>query len=75
MEYCKKAYKVSEFNVRMLHKKESLVMSYFQTHDLIIEWDNVRKMYKEEWFGKVSPAWAKKAKEIKDYIEVLPIRY
>jgi hypothetical protein len=72
MEYCKKAYTVDQFFLKILYRKEKNVMTYFQTYDLKVEWDNVEGLYKEKEFAKVSDKWAKKVKAISDFINKLP---
>lgn len=72
MEYCKKAYKPSEFFTKILYRKEDKVMTYFQTYDLKAEWDKVNSFYKESAFDKISGKWSKKINEIDTFINALP---
>ncbi|MBN1183459.1 MAG: ATP-binding protein [Bacteroidales bacterium] len=71
-EYCKKAYKASEFFTRMLYRKEEKVMSYYQTHDLISKWNGIGDLYKTPNFKKVNDSTGKKIAEIVKYIDNLP---
>ena len=72
MEYCKKAYKPSEFFTRMLYRKEEIVIIYFQTYDLKAKWNEVSSFYKESAFEKINNKWSKKINEINAFIDALP---
>lgn len=71
-EYCKKAYKASEFFTKLLYRKENMVMSYFQTYELKNKWDGINDLYKAENFEKVNANIAKKVNEIEKFITSLP---
>lgn len=72
MQYCKKAYKVDQFFNKMLYRKEKEVLTYFQTHDIKVEWQKVSPLYKDPNFSMVNDAWGKKIGVIRDFIEKLP---
>lgn len=71
-EYCKKAYKASEFFTKLLYRKENMVMSYFQTYELKNKWDGINDLYKTENFEKVNAGVTKKVNEIEKFITSLP---
>jgi hypothetical protein len=72
MEYCKKAYSVNDFYLKMLYRKEKKIMTYFQTYDFVNTWYNMDSLYKSEDFGKVNKKWGAKINEINTYIDALP---
>jgi hypothetical protein len=72
MAYCKKAWHVNEFFLRMLRRKENAVMNYFQTYDLVTKWNTVDGLYKNNNFSKVDAKWGRKIKEVNAFIKKLP---
>jgi len=73
MKYCKKAYKASDFYWKLLRRKESAIINYFQTKDIVEQWNCINNLYKSEVFSKVNGKWAKKSKEITEYVINLPV--
>lgn len=69
MQYCKKAYHVDQFYQKMLYRKEDIIMSHFQTSDLIKRWNNISSLYKCTNFDLLSDKWGKKINEIKPFIK------
>ena len=69
MKHCKKAYHVSEFKVRMGHRKEQMVREYFQTHELIEQYNNFDKFYREGFINRISEDWGAKVDVVKEYIQ------
>jgi hypothetical protein len=72
MEYCKKAWHVSEFFWRMLYRKENDVMTYFQTYDIVKSWENISSFYRDNSFSKIDSKWGRKIKEVNAFINKLP---
>lgn len=72
MVHCKKAYHVSEFNWRMLYRKESIVHKYFLTNEIVEKYECVQNFYTEGFIDKVSATWGQKIADIKQYIKSIP---
>jgi len=72
MEYCKKAYKPSEFFTKVLYRKLDAVTEYFQTYDLVDKYSEVKELYKEKRFAEVDANWGKKIIDLKASIEAIP---
>ena len=72
MEHCKNAHHVSEFFTELLYRKETVVLNYFQTHDINEKWDNVDGLYKsKKLLNKVNPAIENKIIKIENYIKAI----
>jgi hypothetical protein len=69
MEYCKNAFHVKDFYVKMLYRKEEKVKTFFQTYDIVDKWSTVDGLYREEEFSKISLKWNKKIVEIKEFVD------
>ena len=73
MAHCPTAYHVSEFQVRMLNRKEANVRKYFEINDMVEKFDNIDGIYSSpECLSLISPVWGAKVQAIKDYIETIP---
>ena len=72
MEYCKKAYKPSEFYNKVLYRKADVVQQYFQTYSLVEKYSEVQGLYKEERFAEVDAKWGKKIIDLKASIKAIP---
>ncbi len=73
MEHCKNAYHVTEIKQRLFRRKEANVRKYFNSNELVTEFENIRSFFKSsESLSLVSPVWSAKVKVIEDYINSLP---
>lgn len=72
MEHCKKAYHISEFKYRMVHRKEEAVRQYFQTYALIEKYNELGWFYRNGHIDRVSSAWGVKIDAIKSHIDAIP---
>jgi hypothetical protein len=74
MEHCKKAKHVSQFFPTMLRRKESMVMEYFQTHELVQKFNNIPNFYREGFINRVSDKWGKKVDAVAKLIDAIPAK-
>ena len=72
MEYCKKAYKPSEFYSKLLYRKADIVQQYFQTFGLVEKYKQIKGIYLVDRFAEVSPTWGKKISDLKKSINSIP---
>lgn len=71
MEHCKNAYHVSEFNWRMLYRKENMVQEYFQTYELIEKFDMLNGFYRNGFIDVLNQKLGDKVKKIQSFIDNL----
>jgi len=72
MEFCKKAYKPSEFFTKVLYRKADAVQQYFQTYALVDKYGEIKQLYKEDRFAEVDAKWGKKINDLKACISAIP---
>jgi hypothetical protein len=72
MDFCKKAYKPSEFFSKILYRKADAVQLYFQTYELVEKYNEVKKLYKEDRFAEIDATWGKKIVKLKACIIAIP---
>ncbi len=71
MEYCNKAYPVSEFFRRMLYRKEEMVQTYFQTYDIISDWNGIGSIFRCKNFRKIDLKWGMKISKVNKYMSAI----
>ena len=71
MEFCKKAFHINSFKVKMMYRKETEIMEYFCTQNFINKYSRLDDLYRNNGFKNVSPAWGKKIAKINTFIEKL----
>jgi hypothetical protein len=69
MQYCKNAKPVEEFFTGMLKRKEDFVKNYFQTYDLLKDWENISPMYRSKAFTTVNAIWGRKIENVLTFIK------
>jgi hypothetical protein len=72
MEFCKKAYHVDKFIVKMLYRKEDTVRKYFQTYKLIEKYDNLDNLYTDKDFSILNDKWGDAISKVNTYINSIP---
>lgn len=72
MAYCKKAYHVSEFKVRMAYRKEDAVRQYIQTRGMIDKYEELGRFYRNAYVDRVSDDWGEKMEVIRTYLKSIP---
>ena len=72
MEYCKKAYHVDMFLVKMLHRKEAVVREYFQTYALVERYNSLDSFYQDNHFSRIDAVWGAKIANLNTLIEAIP---
>ncbi len=72
MQYCKKAYHINDFFLKMLYRKEDLVKQYFQTYTLIQKYGNLKSLYKDDNFSLIDGKTGVKIRALKKQIEAIP---
>ncbi len=72
MEHCKKAYPVKEFYNKMLYRKIDEVLTYFQTHEIVSQHNDIKDLYVDNNFSKINTKWGKVIKEVNAFIKNLP---
>jgi len=71
MEFCKKAFHINSFKVKMMYRKETEVLEYFCTQNFINKYTRLDDLYRHNGFKNISPAWGKKISKINTFIEKL----
>jgi len=71
MEFCKKAFHINSFKVKMMYRKEAEIMEYFCTQNFINKYSRLDDLYRNNGFKNVSPVWGKKIAKINSFIEKL----
>lgn len=74
MQFCKKAYKPSEFYTRLLRRKEDTVKQYFQTFELVEKYGKLDEIYKSKKFSKIDSKWGKTINDVRKKMEAIPER-
>jgi len=74
MQYCKKAYHISEFYHRMLYRKADIVNNYFQVHGLLEKYDELKDLYRNTQFLQINKKWGNVISEVNTYINTIPAR-
>ena len=74
MKYCKNAFHVDNFYLKMLYRKTDIVKQYFQVYNLIEKYDNLRKLYTDEHFDKLNILWANKINEVNAFVNAIPVK-
>jgi hypothetical protein len=72
MQYCKKAYHINEFYHRMLYRKADIVHTYFQVHDIIEKYGNLKDLYRNTQFSQINKKWGNVINEVKTFVEAIP---
>lgn len=72
MKYCKNAYHVNDFYIKMLYRKEDVILNYFRTYKLKERWDNIDNIYTYGDFNKVDVTWGNRINLAKTFIKSLP---
>jgi len=72
MKYCKNAYHIDQFYLKMLYRKEDFVQQYFQTYNIIEKYNSLDDLYKYEDFVKVNAKLGLKIKRMNRLINAIP---
>ena len=70
-EHCKNAYHISEFQHRMLYRKEDLVMEYYNADVVMNRYKEIEGLYKSEELVLINVDWYNFAEEVKAAINVI----
>ena len=74
MEFCKNAHPISEFKERMLNRKKTLILKYFQNHSMLHDFNELNGFYKSNnsLLSKVNTKWYNVIKKVNNYFDKLP---
>jgi len=72
MRYCQNAIHINDFFRRMLHRKEDVIMKYFQVYQVIERFNNLQYYYRDANFVKIDETWGKHILTLKEYIKAIP---
>lgn len=67
MEYCKNAYHVDQFYVKMLHRKVDLIKTYFENKDLLKSIEKVNEFYQSDLFKEINPRWGSIVSDVMEH--------
>jgi len=68
MEYCFNAKPVSEFKYRYIHRKTDKIIEHFQSANFVSKYYEIKNIYRDKSFAKLSQDWAKKIAVVNKYI-------
>jgi hypothetical protein len=71
MEFCKKAFHINSFKVKMMYRKETEIMDYFCSLNFINKYNQLNELYRNNGFKNISSVWGKKISKINTFIEKL----
>jgi hypothetical protein len=72
MQYCKKAYHINDFYLKMLYRKEDLVKQYFQTYTLVQKYETLKPLFKDDNFSLIDGKTGLKIRALKKQIDAIP---
>ena len=72
MKYCRNAHHISDFKSKMVHRHLNMVTNYFQTHNLVDDFECIPDLYTSDLFKSLSPMYSDKINVIKTYVKLLP---
>ena len=71
MQMCKKAYPITEFKTKMMHRKEDAVVEYFQGQELVGKFQYLPDLYKSKGFKTLAPEWGIKIDKVEAFYKKL----
>lgn len=71
MEFCQNAIHISRFNSMYMHRKENMIIEYFQTRNFIEKYEDIKGLYLSPEFGKLSPSWGKKTNKLNKFMKTV----
>lgn len=71
MNYCKNAYHVDQFYVKMLHRKIDLIKKYFENKDFLNNANKIDDLYKSDLFKEVNPRWGAMVEDVMKFHETV----
>ena len=71
LSFCKDARPLNTIYNTLFYRKVDMVSNYFQSFELIQNYENIRSLYKHKSFGEISKKWGDKVTEIKEFIVTL----
>jgi hypothetical protein len=72
MQYCKKAYHINDFYLKILYRKEDLVKQYFQTYTLVQKYETLKPLFKDDNFSLIDGKTGLKIRALKKQIDAIP---
>jgi hypothetical protein len=67
MKYCRNAYHVDQFYVKMLHRKIDLIKKYFENKDLLTSVEKIGEFYQSDLFKEINPRWGKMVSDVMEH--------
>jgi hypothetical protein len=71
MKFCKNACHVSQFEHKLLYRKEAQVLQHFQVNGLYEKYEELKELYKSEEFTKIDLKWGKRINELRRYFDAM----
>ena len=71
LSFCKDARHIKTIYNDLFYRKVDLVSNYFQSFELINNYESMRVLYKHKSFVEINKKWADKVTEIKEFITTL----
>lgn len=70
-EYCKNAYPINQFYMRIVRRKEDMIVKHLKNEDVRTKYSNLEDFYKGEFFKELAPTWGGKMDKVKSFVENL----
>ena len=71
MEFCRKAYHINYFKVKMMYRKETMVLDYFCSVNFVNKYNQLDNLYRHNGFKNICQKWGKKIAMINAFISKL----
>jgi hypothetical protein len=71
MEFCRKAYHINQFKVKMMYRKEDQIMNYFCSVNFVNKYNRLDDLYRHNGFKNICQKWGNKISKINAFISTL----